>query len=59
LAEQESNAKSCASLVLRMNAKSPRWMQADSDSARGLRRYPFARLWKGFEIQTEVVRSRL
>jgi hypothetical protein len=59
LAEQESNAKSCASLVLRMNAKSPRWMQADDDSARGLRRYPFARLWKGFEIQTEVVRSRM
>jgi hypothetical protein len=64
VAEQEANAKTCASLVLRLNAKPAEWKEAvgERSSVRDLRdlvKYPFARLLKGFEIGTDVVRSRV
>jgi hypothetical protein len=64
VAEQEANAKTCASLVLRLNAKPAEWKEAvgERSSVRGLRdlvKYPFARLLKGFEIGADVVRSRV
>jgi recombination protein RecA len=62
--EQEANAKTCASLVLRLKAQPAEWKEAIA--GRGLVRdfqdfmkYPFARLLKGFEIAADVVRSRV
>jgi recombination protein RecA len=62
--EQEANAKTCASLVLRLKAKPAEWKKAMAERGRvrDLRdfvTYPFARLLKGFEIVAEVVRSRV
>ena len=71
--EQEANAKTCASLVLRLKAKPAMWSEAGPGSAglprepkgifagssRDLVRYPFARLLKGFELGADVVRSRV
>ena len=60
LLERESNAKTCASLVLRLNAntlslESVPWIGADSQS-----RYPLANLLDGFfYIHAEVLRSRI
>ena len=64
--EQETNAKTCASLVLRLQAGPPLWSvpmssleehvaakQENSGSC------SHARLWQGFKIETEVVRSRI
>ena len=59
LVAQESNAKTCASLVLRLDAKPARWSEAVGTPVPGFAGYPFARLLKGFQICTEVVRSRL
>jgi hypothetical protein len=55
--EQETNAKTCASLVLRLEAGPPRWSQIESAQASEL--HPHTRLWRGVEIATEVVRSRI
>jgi hypothetical protein len=49
LLEQESNAKTCASLVLRMEAEAARWSGE----------YPAARLLDGLAARAEVVRSRM
>jgi recombination protein RecA len=60
--EQEANAKTCASLVLRLKAEPAEWKEVMARRARVLRdfvTYPFARLLKGFEIGAEVVRSRV
>jgi recombination protein RecA len=62
--EQEANAKTCASLVLRLEARPAEWKEAVAEQGpvRGLRdfvKYPFARLLKGFEIAADVVRSRV
>jgi recombination protein RecA len=71
--EQEANAKTCASLVLRLKAKPAMWSEAGPGSAglpgeprgifagasRDLVRYPFARLLKGFELGADVVRTRV
>ena len=66
--EQEPHAKTCASLVLEVEAMRSRWNTtqdaespdaASHDAARSdLRRYPFSRLLDGSEIRAELVRSR-
>jgi recombination protein RecA len=53
LLEQESNAKTCASLVLRLEAGEARWTEAVA------RCYPFAKLLQGFPIRSNVLRSRI
>ena len=62
--EQEANAKTCASLVLRLKAQPAEWTEvvAGRESVRDFQdfmKYPFARLLKGFEIAADVVRSRV
>jgi recombination protein RecA len=62
--EQEANAKTCASLVLRMKAHPAQWSQAVTTpgpvrNLQNFAKHPFARLLKGFEIAADVVRSRL
>jgi recombination protein RecA len=58
LMERETNAKTCASLVLRLDAGPPQWSQtAMLDGS--LEECPHTRLLEGFEVETEVVRSRL
>lgn len=57
LLDQESNARSCASLVLRLGLEPPRWSAPPS-------RAPFppnscAHLFDGSQIHVELVRSRL
>jgi recombination protein RecA len=64
VAEQEANAKACASLVLRLKAKPAKWTEAVAERGRvrelpDLVKYPFTRLLKGFEIDADVVRSRV
>jgi len=59
LLEQEAHAKTCASLVLRLDARPARWSEAASTPGEDLVCYPFARLLKGFPVRTEVVRSRI
>jgi len=59
LLEQEANAKTCASLVLQMDAKPACWSQAVPPHVEDFVCFPFARLLKGFQVHTEVVRSRL
>jgi recombination protein RecA len=55
LLAQESNAKTCASLVLRLEAGEVRWTAASASS----HSYPFARLLRGFSMNIQVVRSRI
>jgi recombination protein RecA len=65
--EQETNAKTCASLVLRLEAGPPLWSVTMSSlleehvAAKQENSEPcsHARLWQGFKIETEVVRSRI
>jgi recombination protein RecA len=64
LLERESNAKTCASLVLRLSADSPRWKASwgtddgEHGHTRG-QRHPLANLLSGFRMRAEVVRSRI
>jgi recombination protein RecA len=53
LLEQEPHAKTCASLVVRLEARESRWTGA----AVGC--YPFANLLRGFSVDGDVVRSRI
>jgi len=72
--EQESNAKTCASLVMRLEAGAARWQEASPRIAqallpvsaekaprliRELPSHPFARLLQGFAVRGDVVRSRI
>lgn len=57
--EQEANAKTCASLVLRLDAGPARWSEAVGTPVPRFAAYPFARLLRGFQVCTEVVRSRV
>jgi len=62
--EQEANAKTCASLVLRLKAQPAEWKEAAAERGpvRGFQdfmKYPFARLLKGFQFTADVVRSRV
>jgi recombination protein RecA len=58
LVEREANAKTCASLVLRLRAKQTRWSRTEVGSVEAMR-CPHAVLLKGFDGSTEVVRSRI
>jgi recombination protein RecA len=58
LLEQEANAKTCASLVLRLEARPAEWSEAGKHEP-GLVRHPMARLFRGFEIGADVVRTRV
>jgi len=74
LLEQEPHAKTCASLVLRLEPGEARWAEASPPVAqplmavpgesaphffRPLFSYPFARLLHGFSVHTNVLRSRI
>jgi len=54
LLEQESNAKTCASLVLRLGMESARWSATSAEETRE----PLACLLDGFEVHAEVVGVR-
>lgn len=57
--DQEPNAKTCASLVLRLGSEPARWsttMEADAASSSA---YPLASLLDGFCVRAEVLRSRI
>ena len=57
LLERESNAKTCASLVLRLGAESIHWKA--TFEAGDPQRHPFAYLLDGFQARAEVLRSRI
>jgi hypothetical protein len=74
LLEQEPHAKTCASLVVRLEAGEARWTEASPQVAqalmpvptetalrffRKLTRYPFAKLLRGFSVRSNLVRSRV
>lgn len=74
LLEQEPHAKTCASLVVRLEAGEARWTEATPQVAqalmpvapvakprcfRALPSHPFARLLQGFAVRGDVVRSRV
>jgi len=74
LLEQEPNAKTCASLVVRLEAREARWADASSLVAQTLLAVPpvtaplffrephfhsFARLLQGFTVRGNVMRSRI
>ena len=56
--EQEPHAKTCASLVLRMEAERSRWRATLSTHVADFYRHPFSRLLDGSEIRAELIRSR-
>jgi recombination protein RecA len=53
LLEQEPHAKTCASLVVRLEAGETQWTGSAVSS------YPFAKLLRGFAVGGDVVRSRI
>src|SRR6202040_335221 len=55
LLEQEANAKTCASLVMRLEQRGARWAEASANS----NCYPFAKLLRGFSVRSDLVRSRV
>jgi recombination protein RecA len=65
--EQEANAKTCASLVLRLEARPGGWSEAATskaggdgrDRGRDFMRHSMARLFRGFEVGADVVRTRV
>jgi hypothetical protein len=66
LLEQESHAKTCASLVLRLQASEARWRNEGpvlpGTTLRNFREapeYPYANLLCGFASQPDIVRSRI
>jgi len=58
--EQESNAKTCASLVLRMGEQAAKWRKTGSggDRDREIFRQPHACLFEGAAIRAEVMRMQ-
>ena len=56
--EQEPHAKTCASLVLRMEAERSRWQATLSPRIADFYRHPFSRLLDGSEIHAELIQSR-
>lgn len=59
LLEQESNAKTCASLVLRLGAERAHWSATPGAQAEPLLRHPMACLLDGFESRAEVLSCRM
>jgi recombination protein RecA len=60
--EQESNAKTCASLVLHLEGEAGRWAtnsQAREISGNTLSRHSLSQLLSGFDVRAEVLRSRV
>jgi recombination protein RecA len=57
--EQEPHAKTCASLVLRLGTEPAIWSATLETAAPNFSRHPSACLLDGFEVRTEVLRSRL
>jgi len=68
--EQESNAKTCASLVLRLESEPARWAttfqtqelahhHAAEFSRNPFSQYAFSRLLSGFDVRAELLRSRV
>jgi len=62
--EQEPHAKTCASLVLRMEAERARWKSTASTATHisghiaDFPRHPFSRLLDGSRVRAEMIRSR-
>jgi recombination protein RecA len=56
--EQEPNAKTCASLVLRLGAEPAQWSTTLKASATSFAAHPPACLLDSFEVRAEVLRSR-
>ncbi len=58
--EQESNAKTCASLVLRMGERAAEWCKTSSNGDRVEKffRHPYACLFDGAAIRAEVMRMQ-
>jgi recombination protein RecA len=54
--EQESNAKTCASLVLRLEGETGRWAE---NSRQVISHHAVSRLLSGFDVRAEVLRSRV
>jgi recombination protein RecA len=54
--EQESNAKTCASLVLRLEGEPGRWAK---NSREAISYHGLSRLLSGFDVRAEVLRSRV
>ena len=59
LLEQESNAKTCASLVLRLRAEFALWTKPEPMQDTDFLCHPFARLLKSIPVCAEIVRSRI
>jgi len=57
--EPESNAKTCASLVLRMEAEPARWSTTLETHAAEIFRSPSSWLFDGLGIRAELLRSRM
>jgi recombination protein RecA len=62
--EQESNAKTCASLVLRLEGEPAQWAttlqtQTVANRAVDFFQRPFSRLLRGFDVRAEILRSRV
>ena len=62
--EQEANAKTCASLVLKLAPRRIHWSSVkENENGRiqsgGMLQQPFARLFDGLDVRAEVVRSRV
>jgi recombination protein RecA len=57
--EPESNAKTCASLVLRMEAEPARWSTTLETHAADFFRYPSSWLFDGLGVRAEMIRSRM
>ena len=55
---QESHAKTCASLVLQMEAEKLRWKSTLPPGIADFCRFPFSRLVSGSDIRAEMIRSR-
>jgi hypothetical protein len=56
--EQEPNAKTCASLVLRMKVERCRWREMLRMRVEDSCRHPFSRLFDGSDVRAELIRSR-
>lgn len=54
--EQESNAKTCASLVLHLEGEPGRWAE---NSRQRTSHYGISRLLSGFDVRAQVLRSRV
>ena len=57
--EQESNAKTCASLVLQMKMKAANWSVTGEPDRAGILPPAHARLFDGAEVQAEMLHTRV